>query len=241
MSNQGSEALTDSLSVLGQLIISEESIESTAARIVQLAIDLIERVDLGGISLMVGGEVETLGASEALVKELDQIQYELHEGPCLTSLLEQATFQVDDFLVETRWPRFSPRMAEHGIVGLIAFALKVNGRGGALNLYTRHAGGFDRETGVAGAIFAAQALVALTNAQTHATDVRRMEELEQGMLTRDIIGTAVGILMERESCTHDEAFELLKRTSQNLNVKLRDVAGGMIQAHPPAPTNGRTD
>ena len=59
-------------------------------------------------------------------------------------------------------------------------------------------------------------------------EIERLTELlaglEVALLTRDIIGQAKGILMERYRITADEAFELLRTASQHKNRKLRDLA-----------------
>jgi GAF domain-containing protein len=88
---------------------------------------------------------------------------------------------------------------------------------GALNLYSRQKAAFDVEDRAVGSIFAAHAAVALSAA-------RQQEQLEQAIQTRDLIGQAKGILMARQHVSADEAFEMLRRGSQRLNLKLREVA-----------------
>lgn len=79
-----------------------------------------------------------------------------------------------------------------------------------------------------GQLFATLAALALTVAEAHEEDLRRMEGLERALVTREMIGQAIGILMERERITADQAFDILRRASQRLNVKLRDVAQDLV-------------
>ena len=55
-------------------------------------------------------------------------------------------------------------------------------------------------------------------------------DLQQALLSRDVIGQAKGILMERLKVTPEDAFDLLRRSSQQLNTKLREVARGLTES-----------
>ncbi|MGH2729631.1 MAG: ANTAR domain-containing protein [Actinomycetota bacterium] len=231
MSSHGYSAeLDSSLRVLGELVVSEESLETTAHRIVALVVELIEGVDLGGLSLVRGGgKIETLGMTEELVGTIDAVQYECGEGPCLSSIGEQATFEMSDMTTDTTWPRFSTRAAEMGVRGLLSFVLRVSEDSlGALNLYSRSPNAFTPQDRATGAIFAAQGAISLANALTHDQDLQRTAELERGLATRGVIGRAIGILMERERCSSDEAMAMLTTASQHMNKKLREIAVGIV-------------
>jgi AmiR/NasT family two-component response regulator len=52
----------------------------------------------------------------------------------------------------------------------------------------------------------------------------KVEGLEEALLSRDVIGQAKGILMERLHLTSDQAFEELRSSSQKHNRKVRDIA-----------------
>jgi putative methionine-R-sulfoxide reductase with GAF domain len=230
LSNQGDpEELTESLTALARVLISQEDVASTTQRIAELAVKLVGGGDYAGISLVRRGEIKTIGATDQLVEDLDYIQYEVGEGPCLSSIREQESFQIDDMCADTHWPNFSARACSAGVGGLLAFVLKVSDDSlGALNLYSRWANAFSPEDRVAGALFATYAAIALANAQTHASDVERVAELERGLATRDVIGTALGIVMERDKLTSAQAFEHLRSESQRRNEKLRTIASQIV-------------
>jgi AmiR/NasT family two-component response regulator len=52
----------------------------------------------------------------------------------------------------------------------------------------------------------------------------KVEGLEEALLSRDVIGQAKGVLMERLHVTSDQAFEELRTTSQKHNRKVREIA-----------------
>ena len=77
-------------------------------------------------------------------------------------------------------------------------------------------------------LLATMAGMAFTSAQIHEDEERRAANLQAALATREMIGQAQGILMERERITPDQAFDILRRASQHLNVKLRDVAQSLV-------------
>lgn len=111
---------------------------------------------------------------------------------------------------------------------LLALPLLVNAAPGALNLYARYPRAFGVIDRGRASLLAAMAGFAFSSAQTHEDDERRAANLHAALATREIIGQAQGILMERERITSDQAFDILRRASQHLNVKLRDIAQTLV-------------
>jgi hypothetical protein len=125
---------------------------------------------------------------------------------------------VPDLSTDRRWPAFSKAAFGAGARSMLSFQLFVNGDHlGALNLFGKDVGVFDAESERIGAMVAAHAAVALAGSQ-------QVSQLVRALDTRDLIGQAKGILMERYKITAQEAFLLLSRASSDMNVKLREVA-----------------
>jgi hypothetical protein len=119
---------------------------------------------------------------------------------------------------EARWPRFAAEAARLGVGSCMSFQLFVERDSlGALNLYSRSPHAFGAESEDIGLVFASHAAVALSGAQTE-------ENLRKAMNTRDVLGQAKGILMERYKLTSDQAFHTLARASMQANRKIIDVA-----------------
>ncbi|MDQ3767503.1 MAG: GAF domain-containing protein, partial [Actinomycetota bacterium] len=151
--------LNDALLELAGILVSEEDVESTTNRITHLAVACIDGADFCGVSLVVPGkEIKTVGATDEIVAEIDRVQYEVGEGPCLSSIADQATFQLDDIRVDRQWPKFSAAAADKGVCSLLAFVLKISDESlAALNLFAREPHAFSHEDVRAGAIFASHA------------------------------------------------------------------------------------
>lgn len=119
---------------------------------------------------------------------------------------------------EQRWPRFVQRAAEAGASSMLTFQLYVEADNlGALNLYGSQPHAFDDESEDVGLLFASHAAVAFA-------DVQKLDQLNQAIDSRDLIGKAKGILMERYQLNADQAFRVLTRLSSHQNRKLRDLA-----------------
>ena len=215
--------MAETFAEVARILLSEEGVEHTLARIGQLAVTTIAGCDHAGISLIEGRTVTTAGASDDVPVEVDRIQYEVGQGPCLDAIRNLEVFECGRLDQEERWPAFSKRAcAETGVTSMLAFRLFVDeDTMGALNLYSKAADAFHDESREIGALFAAHAAVALASA-------RKEEHLEAALRSRDVIGQAKGLLMARQDISSDEAFAVLRKASQRLNVKLRDIADRVV-------------
>jgi transcriptional regulator with GAF, ATPase, and Fis domain len=211
--------LAETFAEVARALRAEGSVQATLEKIVELAVSTIDGCDHAGVTLVEDGAVRTPAASDDVPALVDAVQYETGEGPCLDAIREHEVFQTDDLTQEARWPNFSRRAAEEsGVLSMLAYRLFVEADTmGALNLFSRERDAFDADDRAVGSIFAAHAAVALSAA-------RQKDQLEQAIATRDVIGQAKGILMARQDVSAEQAFEMLRRGSQRLNIKLRELA-----------------
>jgi transcriptional regulator with GAF, ATPase, and Fis domain len=222
--------LLESMAALSRLVTSQETVQSTVGRIAELSVLAIDAADHCGISLVRGKSIETVAVTGDIGHTIDALQIETGQGPCMSSIQEQATFHIPDMTQDETWPLFSRRASkETGISSLLGYVLQVDTDAlGALNLMSFQTDAFDEEAIAAGAVFAAQAGVALANALTHEKNEVKVEQLEEGIRTRQVIGEAVGIVMATRQVSAEKAFEILKTISQHTNVKLKEVAAGLV-------------
>jgi GAF domain-containing protein len=199
-------------------------VEATLQAITAAAVATVPGADECSISYVVARrEVEPRASTGELPRYLDTLQQELGQGPCLDAIWENRVVRVDDLRTDDRWPAFAARAAEQGIGSMLCFQLFVVGdQLGAMNVYARKPHAFDHESPEIGQIFAGHAAVALAGAEHE-------EQLRAGMSSRDLIGQAKGILMERFRLTAHQAFDVLSRASQELNRKLVDVAAELTE------------
>lgn len=229
--------LDESFEGLSHFLAVGENIDDTLARIATLSVAVIPHCDFAGVSLVESGGIRTVGHTTDLVKEIDEIQYETGQGPCLSAIEEPrrsggaATYEIPSMDEDETWPEFSARARQRGLASLLAFSLLSRDHAlGSLNLYATLPHAFDAPDRRIGAIFAAHATVALANAQTLEVARKRVDELLEGYAHRDVIGQAKGILMERENCSEDQAFEILRAASARLHRKLREVAKDVVES-----------
>lgn len=196
----------------------------TLARITRAAQETVPGVAHASISLRhADGRLETKAATNPLVDEADQIQHDLAEGPCYDAVTDSLVTYSPDLAHATEWPRYGPKAAALGFRSQMAFRLYEKGAERAgLNLYSLELHAFEDSAEIA-ALFASHARVALGHAQDR-------DSLSAAITTREDIGKAVGIVMERYQLTGERGFELLIRLSQTSNIKLRDVAAQILES-----------
>lgn len=203
-------------------INSPRTVEATLKAIVDAAVETLPGIDHVGISLAHSdGRLETKAASDQFCWTLDELQYELGEGPCLHAMKEPIVV-VEHADQDTRWPAYMPRAVELGLKSQMGLKLYVDESDlGGLNMYSVSQDTLDPDLVDLAEMFAAHAALALGRA-------RREEHLSAAMATRKVIGQAIGLIMERYGLSEDRAFDFLTRVSQASNVKLRDVAQEIV-------------
>ena len=95
---------------------------------------------------------------------------------------------------------------------------------GALNMYASRTHAFEESDDDFVLLYGFQAAQAFGLVRAQQQAALHAEQLQQALASRDVIGQAKGIIMERERVTADQAFEILRKASQHRNVKLREVA-----------------
>ncbi len=229
----GLDDLAAQLSALARSLQEGEDLQATLDSIVGAAVGTVPGAQHASISsIRRRKEVITRASTNDLPRAMDKAQYETEQGPCLDTLFEQRTAVIRDLDSEQRWPRFTERIRDLGLGSVLSVQLYVNGEDGdlgALNLTSADKDAFDEGSERIALLFAAHAAVAMADAQ-------QQHQLRAAVDTRDLIGQAKGILMERFKITGDQAFLLLTRASQNTNRKLHRVADDLVHSgHLPTP------
>ncbi|KJK46862.1 antitermination regulator [Lentzea aerocolonigenes] len=219
----GFRRLAETLSSVARTLQAEPDVDTTLRAIVKAAVDHIPGAEHAGISLVERGKIRTVAPTSTIVETIDELQYDLREGPCLDAIKERQTYRAGNVGDEARWPAFGPAAAGYDIHSLLSYRLFVTDRTlGALNLYSSRVSSFDEQTEEDGRLFATHAAIALVGAQREA-------QLGIAVENRDIISTAKGILMERHGLDAASAFRMLVEASQSTNVKLHDAATWLVE------------
>lgn len=171
------------------------------------------------------GSVQTASSTGLYPALLDKIQQSHGEGPCLSAAWEQHVIRIDDVALDERWPAYCRDAVEQTpIRSIMSFQLFADHQMmGALNFYAEQPDAFDNDAVELGLIFATHTALAWKL-------VRREEQFRSALASRDIIGQAKGMIMERFKVDAVQAFELLKRLSQNSNTALAVVARQLVES-----------
>ncbi len=200
-----------------------KDLDGTLTAIAESAVMNVPAAEDSSITTVLQGKfVHSAAAAGEIGARCDALQGELGEGPCLESAIEQRTIRIDDMTTDVRWPRFAVEAAALGVRSMICFQLYVEGFNfGSLNLHSARARAFDAEAESIGSLFAAHAAIAFSSA-------REEQQIRAALTTRDVIGQAKGMLMERYKLGAQAAFAMLATLSQESNVKLADIAHQVV-------------
>ncbi|HET6738022.1 MAG TPA: GAF and ANTAR domain-containing protein [Kribbella sp.] len=197
-------------------------LDHTLGRITTAAVESLPETDCASITILhADGRLETVAPTDDLLWGVDAAQYELREGPCYEAAADAVHVASPDLARDERFPRYAVSAVAAGLRAQAGIRLfEAPTARGALNLYSGHVGAFS-DLGALGELFRHQAATAIDYA-------REIGNLREAVQTRTMIGTAVGIVMERYHLSDDRAFAFLARLSQDTNVKLREIARRLI-------------
>jgi GAF domain-containing protein len=215
--------LARALAEAAQVINAPGTLEDTLEAIARTARDAVPGFDHVGISVVQGdGTVTTMAATSRLVRELDTLQYKLGEGPCVATLRDQSMIIAEELADDPRWPGYVPRAVEAGVRAQLGVQLFTSEETlGGLNFYSTTTAAIDPDAPQHAQLFATHAALALDHA-------RHADQANEAMPTRQLIGQAVGILMERFEITEERAMYLLVRVGTAGQLKLREVAREVV-------------
>jgi transcriptional regulator with GAF, ATPase, and Fis domain len=223
MAQAQSHDLARRMAELARGAAAPRSVDEVLADVTSTTKELIPGVDTAGVLLIgKGGKFESLAGTDELPHQLDELQMKYNEGPCVEAAVDELIVRTDDFRTEQRWPQYSAAAAEIGVLSGLSFKLYTADRtAGALNLFAFKPNAFSAQDETIGSVLAAHAAAAILAS-------RQGEQLESALSTRDRIGQAKGIIMERYGVDDVRAFEMLRQLSQDTNTRLADIAQRVI-------------
>ena len=221
----GSDDLHLRIAAAARDLQDESDTQHTLDRSVKAAIEVIPHVHYAGVSIARRkGAIDTPAFSHELVRRGDELQYELQEGPCLDAVWHHDTVISPDLMKEERWSRWAPRVAaELQVRSVLCLQLFTSADVvGALSLYSKDVDAFDHTHIDIATSMAAHIAVAVAGTQTE-------DQLRVSVVNRTLIGQAQGIMMERFGLDSQRAFDVLVRVSQDLNIKVLQVADELVR------------
>jgi GAF domain-containing protein len=205
------------------LHVRDARLQPTLDAIVAAAAGALNADRDAGLILLERGKLVPQATSGHAPLHLDLYQQQAGEGPCIEAARRQTVIRIDDTRSDSRWPGFMAAARDHDVLSQLCIPLWANERGlGTLSLYAGKPSAFNEVDERITAMFATLAALALA-------DALRTEQMRAAVVSRDLIGQAKGILMERHRITAEAAFALLAEASQHANVKLAEVAARLVE------------
>lgn len=214
---------------LAALVYEGDDFDEMYQAVCDAALVLVDGCHHASLMLERGGRLRTAAASDDIARHIDTLEREIGEGPCVDAIHEEAAQLDADLTTHATWPGLGARiLAETPVRGMAGFRLLVDNRKvGALNLFSDEANALTEASVDQAALLAAFASVALIAASRH----EQAQTLREGLDSNRQIGKAIGLMMAFHKVTDDEAFDLLRKASQDMNLKLSDVAGQVVHHH----------
>jgi GAF domain-containing protein len=226
-------SLIEAFSEIAQHVQASENPDESMQRITETACQAIHGCDSASLSVLSPDGVTTRAATNQLARDGDQIQYDEHEGPCLDAAMQERWVYVPRLREDPRWPSSSLRLAEEvGVGSMISCRLTLdaapNNTLGGLNVYSMVENGFTDEDQMLAILLASLGAVVVDAS-------RQQAHLRAAIESRQVIGEAIGIIKaQHRTLSSDQAFALLAKASQRMNIKLRDLARRIAEGQPPA-------
>jgi hypothetical protein len=233
---------------IAEHLYDADTFDDVLLRIAETAVSTVAGCRMASVTLTEGYGYRTAASTDSAATAVDHAQYQSDEGPCLDAV--DAPVVYAESFPDERWPTLAARPVESGVQSALSYRLAtVSSRvthsvGGSLNSYGVAPKAFTDTAQEIGLILAAHASVAARAVDQRSTLQSLGRDLQQALLSRDVIGQAKGVLMERLKVTPEDAFDLLRRSSQHLNLKLREVARSLTETgelghRPPATADQR--
>lgn len=222
--------LLQSLADLSRLSTARLSLEDLLTRVATYAVRAIPGADGAGLTLIESDRPNTIVKTAPFVMEVDDIQYGIDEGPCISAAATGQTMRSGSLSGDDRWPRFGPRVGRLGVHSVLSLPLiSSDSVVGAMNVYAHPKDAFDERAEHIGQLFAVPAAIAVQNAQILAQTQRLATNLRAALTNRAVINQAIGIIISRSGCTPDEAFHRMRLASQREHLKVSVIAHRIVE------------
>ena len=230
MATNGDKQASDLEVRLHGLHFANQSLDSFLTQLTILSADVIDADTAGGVTVIRDGQPTTVAASDERTKHLDELQYGKGDGPCLAAARTGEVVLVPDAAVDDRWRDYHAHAVGAGVRSSLSVPLELgSGAAGALNLYVFDDHHFDDVELVLVEQFCEEASRAVSLAIRYEEVTQENRHLHAAMVTRRVIDQAMGVIMGQNRCGPDEAFTIMRRASQNRNLKINRLAVEVIR------------
>lgn len=188
-------------------------------------------VDAAGIMLAAPeGELRVMASSSPSMRGLELFEVQAQEGPCLDCYRTgQPVVNQDLDTADARWPQFASAARKAGFRSVQALPMRLRGSViGALNLFHADLGAMRPDDIDAAQAFADVATIGILQHRATLEAQLIADQLNSALNSRIVIEQAKGIIAERNNLEMAAAFDLLRTHARSQNLRLVDVARGVI-------------
>ncbi len=220
--------LLGALVTVTDLLLTDIETRALMQRMVKVAASALRDVSSASVTVPDGAAGTTLAATDRVALRIDEAQYAADDGPCLEALRTGTEVHVAE-LSGARWPGTAASAVREGVYASLSVPMHNGERIGVLNLYANHVGAFGAEVTRADArVFARYAATIVAAHTRYRRVTTQVQQMYEALESRAVIEQAKGMIMLRERCSAEDAFQILVRTSQHSHLKLREIAASLV-------------
>jgi GAF domain-containing protein len=221
-------AYEKSFEALLSLLKGHDSLEAMLAKVASIAVEDVPACDMASVTVLRDDKPSTPVFTDERALRLDEAQYSGSDGPCLTAIRSHG-IERSEIEHEERWPRFVALARTLGIRSVLSVPMLTDEHSvGALNLYSKSSAMFSDDDLEQALAVGPQLALGVAGAVAYSGAADLAEQLTTAMSSSAVIEQAKGVLMVRQHCDPDEAFEMMRHASQRENRKVREIAVGIV-------------
>jgi GAF domain-containing protein len=223
--------LIDALQQLAEVLQRQETLGAALATIAEAATASVPRCDAATVALSIEGRPITAAMTARFALELDLVQYDIHDGPCLTSLRTMSSLRLDVAEEDQAFPHFTREARLRGVRGVLSVpATWGDDVVATLNLYSR-TGPFDETAASVAAVLSAQVAIAVSRSPEFVAARSVVEHGQRDLEDQAEVQVATGLLMVNEACTAEQAEGLLRSAAAQDEETVVEIARRIIDQH----------
>jgi GAF domain-containing protein len=229
------DELVSALEELAEVLQNRQTLGGALAGIAEAATTSVPGCDAATIAISVEGRPATAAITARVALELDMVQYDTQDGPCLTTFATASSVRLDMTESDEPFPHFARAARRHGVQGVLSVPATWGSELVAtLNLYSR-AGPFDETAESIAQVLAAQVAIAVSRSPEFAAARTVVEGAQRNADDQAQVDMATGLLMVSQACTAEQAQGLLQEAATHDAQTILEIARRIIEQN----TNSR--
>ena len=225
------EDVAEALQRLAEVLQTQQTLGATLAGLAEVAVQSVPGCDAASVALSIEGRPATAAATARVALELDMVQYDLHDGPCLTAFRSLDTIRLDIVEPGDAFPHFAVAAGAKGVRGVLSVpATWASDLVATMNLYSQR-GPFDESAAAVAAVLAAQVAIAVSRSPEFAAARATVEEAQRNTDDQADVDLATGLLMGIQGCTAEQAIGLLDKAALDEEQTVLGIAHRIIDQH----------